>query len=201
MSMVFNGIVYNKLSYLEQFYKDPFDGIPEESGIYFWVYWPEYDPQMINPNDLIDKLAEFSCKSLQSPEEILGRYKFKVKVEEQRFGKKSNPFGISDKQKIKLLKYLMDPLNVNPFFDFFKEICFARPFYIGKAINLRNRLANQHFNSKTRIIPEIDAQNILHSEIWVGYKKIPSHGGDEISTLMEEILSRNIKPGLTIKPN
>lgn len=201
MTMLFNGITYNKLSYLEQFYKDPSDGIPEKSGIYFWVHWPEYDPNTIIINDLIDILSEFSSKSLQSPEEIIGKYKFKVRVEEQRFNRKSNPFGISDSQKNKLIKYLSDPKNANPFFDFFKEICFARPFYIGKAINLRSRLAGQHFNSKTRIIPEIDSQNIKHSEIWVGYKIIPSQGSDEISTLMEEILSRNIKPGLTIKPN
>jgi hypothetical protein len=197
--MVFNGILYNKLSYLEQFYADPLNGIPEQSGIYFWVFWPEYDPEEILPQDLIDKLAEFSSKSLQSPEEIVGRYKFKV--EEQRFEKKSNPFGLSESQKNKLINYISDSKNAMSFFEFFKEICFARPFYIGKAKNLRTRLGKQHFKSMTRIIPEIDRENIKHSEIWVGYKVIPAYGNDEISTIMEEILSRNIKPGLTIKPN
>lgn len=199
--MDINGITFNRLSYLEQFYSDPLNGIPENSGIYFWVYWPEYDYNLVSPKDLINLLIEFSSKSLQSPEEIVGRYKFKVRVEEQRFEKKSNPFGLSDSQKNKLFKYISDPNNSRSFFDFFKEICFARPFYIGKAINLRSRLGSQHFKSRTRLIPEIDRECIKHSEIWVGYKIIPIQGGEEISTIMEEILSRNIKPGLTIKPN
>lgn len=199
--MTYNGIEFNTLAYLEQFYSDPINGIPKESGIYFWVYWPEFDPNTIPTKDLLDKLVEFSQRTLQSPEEILGKYKYRVKIEEQRFDKNQNPFGLSDKQKIKLSKYLSDVNNAKSFFDFFKEVCFARPFYIGKATNLRSRLGTQHFKSKSRIIPEIDSQGILHTEIWVGYKLIPSFSGDEINTIMEEILSRNIKPGLTIKPN
>jgi hypothetical protein len=188
---------------LRQYYKDPINGIPTDSGIYFWVYWPDFDSNTITVSNLETKLIEYSSKNLQFPEELWGRYKFIAEIKEQKFDKHSSPlFGLSPSQRQKLINYLSSSRNnIRSFDEFFKEICFTRPFYVGKANNLRSRLSNYHFKSTTEVIPEITRQQIPETQIWVGYKLIPMNSNDEMNNVFEEIISRNIKPGLTKKPN
>lgn len=199
--MIQNDIKFEKLTYLTKYYDDPVNGLPEKSGIYFWVYWPEFDPYKIDIDRLEEKLIEFSGKKLQFEEELHGRFKYKSVIYEQRFENNGNPFGLSPSKRIKLINYLSDKNNLESFSIFFKEVCFARPFYIGKANNLRTRLVAGHFKRKTEVIPEIEKQKIPLSEIWIGYKLIPPFENEDMNTIFEEILSRNIKPGLTKKPN
>jgi len=201
--MRFNGIPFEKLSYLKQFYKDPNNGIPVDSGVYYWVYWPDFDKQKITVSNLEKKLIEYSRKNLQFPEMLKGRYKFIAEIKEQKFDKEKDAdplFGLSESKKLSLLNYLQLRSNTITFYDFFKEICFARPFYIGKANNLRSRLAI-HFKGNTPVLPELISQKISDSDIWVGYKKIPMNVMTPMNDIFEEILSRTVKPGLTKKPN
>ena len=51
-------------------------------------------------------------------------------------------------------------------------------------------------STRTRI-----KQKIPETQIWIGYKEIPMNANDEMNRVFEEIISRNIKPGLTKKPN
>lgn len=202
-NMIFNGIPFEKLSYLKQFYTDPNNGIPNDSGVYYWVYWPDFDKQKITVPSLEQKLVEYSIKNLQFPEILKGKYKFIAEIKEQKFDKKQdiNPiFGLSESKKNDLLNYFSTRNNIVTFYDFFKEICFARPFYIGKANNLRTRL-NNHFKGNSVILPELLKQRINESDIWIGYKKIPLEDTKPMNTIFEEILSRTVKPGLTKKPN
>lgn len=201
--MVHNGITYQTLSFFKRYYNDPIDGIPTTSGIYFWVYWPDFDSGKITVSDLEKKLVEYSIKNLQFPEILIGRYKFTAEIKEQKFDKHSSPlFGLSPSQRIKLINYLSsDRANIISFHSFFKEICFTRPFYVGKANNLRTRLNSFHFKGTTDVVPEILKQKIPETQIWVGYKEIPMNVNDEMNRVFEEIISRNIKPGLTKKPN
>ena len=200
--MIFNGIPFEKLSYLKQFYSDPSNGIPEESGVYYWIYWPDFDPHTISIKRLEDRLQEYSKKNLQFPEILKGKYKFIAEIKEQRFDKNEAPIlGLSQGKKKKLLNHFNTRQNIIDFHIFFKEICFARPFYIGKANNLRQRLVNGHFKSRSEILPELLDQKINDSDIWIGYKLIPINIDSQLNTIFEEILSRNLKPGLTKKPN
>jgi hypothetical protein len=184
-------------------FNDPIDGIPTTSGIYFWVYWPDFDSTKISVPDLEKKLIEYSIKNLQFPEKLIGRYKFVAEIKEQKFDKHSSPlFGLSPSQRNKLINYLKsNRSNIISFHSFFKEICFTRPFYVGKANNLRSRLNSYHFKGTTEVVPEILKQRIPETQIWVGYKEIPMNANDEMNRVFEEIISRNIKPGLTKKPN
>ncbi len=200
--MIFNGIPFEKLSYLKQYYSDPVNGIPEDSGVYYWVYWPDFNPNTISLQKLEDKLKEYSKKNLQFPEILKGKYKFIAEIKEQRFDKNEAPIlGLSQGKKQKLLDHFSTRKNIVDFHFFFKEICFARPFYIGKANNLRKRLVHSHFKSKSDILPELMGQKINDSDIWIGYKLIPIQINSQMNVIFEEILSRNLKPGLTKKPN
>lgn len=197
-----NGIQYEKLSFLQINYADPKNGLPKDPGIYFWVYWPKFDENTITVSDLEKKLIEFSEKNLQFPEELRGTYKFIAEVKEQKFDKHSSPlFGLSQGQRKKLIRYLgTGRANIVSFSTFFQEVCFTRPFYVGKANNLRSRLRSYHFKGKTPILGELTNQKIPETEVWIGYKKINMNAGDEMNNVFEEIISRNIKPGLTKKP-
>lgn len=200
--MIYNGIKYQKLSWLKQYYADPIDGIPTDSGVYYWIYWPDFDENRITKSDLEKWLKDYSSKNLQFPETLKGTYKFIAEIREQKFDKDHDPiFGLSHSKRTKLLDYFNTRSNIINFHSFFKELCFARPLYIGKANNLRSRLVGSHFKSKSDILPEIQNQRILESQIWVGYKLIPMNASDEMNVIFEEILSRNLKPGLTKKPN
>lgn len=199
--IVSNLINYEKLSYLETYYDDPKTGIPEESGIYYWVFWPDFDYLNISESDLIQRLLYYTNNTLFFKETIRGPYKFEAEIREQSYRTNGNLFGLSKSKEIKLINYLKDPLNKKSFYEFFKEVCFSRPFYIGKANNLRRRLVTQHFKGTTEVLPEIDKLSINYSDIWVGYKTIQDVNKEGLNNIFEEILSRRIKPGLTKKPN
>jgi len=110
-------------------------------------------------------------------------------------------FGLNDSSNKELEDYFLNRSNIAFFSSFFKEICFIKPFYLGKADNLRTRLS-QHFKGKSVIIPQIITKGISEKDVWVGYKEINKPGpGAKINTIFEEIYSRRVKPGLTIKPN
>ncbi|WP_461116886.1 hypothetical protein [Spirosoma jeollabukense] len=180
---------------------DPIDGIPSSYGIYQWVYWPDFDANLIKTKDLIDILKEYSLKNFYIEEEIRGLYKFHAKIWEQGFRDNNNMFGLSDKKNSELETHLLSRSNIISFNDFFKEICFVRPFYLGKANNLRSRLS-QHFTAKTNVIPEIIKSGIPEQHIWVGYKEVKYNPTERaINNIFEEIYSRRVKPGLTIKPD
>jgi len=201
--MEHNGLEYETLSFLRSNFSDPKRGIPELPGIYYFVYWPDFNFETITVNDLEKKLKEFSTKNLQFPETLKGMYKFIAEIKEQKFDKNIDPLlGLSQKQRNKLIRYFSaEPSNIENFHLFFKEICFARPFYIGKANNLRKRLNNYHFKDRTDVIPEIRKQKIPETQVWVGFKHIPMNADDEMNRIFEEIISRNLKPGLTKKPH
>ncbi|WP_324755575.1 GIY-YIG nuclease family protein [Sphingobacterium thalpophilum] len=199
--MIVNSIYFERLSFWKQYYRDTVNGIPEKSGIYYWVYWPDFDAKIINENDLSNLLRDYSQRHLFFKESLKGRYKFEADIYEQGYPNNGNLFGLPFSKATKLINYFKDYSNRVLFHEFFKEVCFSRPFYVGKAKNLRNRLGNQHFKETTEVLPEITSSNINFSDIWVGYKIIPDPGNEDINTIFEEILSRKVKPGLTLKPN
>lgn len=199
--MKFNGFDFNTLDFLRKNLKDSVLGIPTTYGIYQWVYWPEFDDKTITPTALVTLLQSYSKKNFYIEEEFTGPFKFQAKIWEQGFRENNNMFGLTDKSHKELETYFSVRANITFFSDFFKEICFIKPFYLGKADNLRLRLS-QHFAGKSAVIPQIVAKAISEKDIWVGYKEINKPApGSKINTIFEEIYSRRVKPGLTIKPN
>lgn len=199
--MNYNGFEFKKLDGLKKNIDDPIDGIPSDYGIYQWVYWPEFDPLKISFRALIQLLKDYSAQNFFIEEEIRGRYKFHAKIWEQGYKDNSNIFGLSLSKSQELERYLNVPANLPSFSIFFKEICFVRPFYLGKANNLRSRLQD-HFDSKSNVMPEIVAKGVPENQIWVGYKKLNYTKTEaRLNNIFEEIYSRRVKPGLSIKPN
>lgn len=202
MTIVGN-VTYQRLSYLQQFYDDPINGIPKKSGIYYWVYWPDFDTSSISQNDLEVRLKEFTKRSLFFSETLIGNYKFHAIISEQGYPTKNDTlFGLPQSKHNKLVKYLSDRSNLDFFSEFFKDVCFARPFYVGKANNLYTRLALQHFKGvSSHILKDIADRSVPATDIWVGYREIVDLANEDINNIFEEIFSRRIKPGLTKKSN
>ena len=193
--MEHNNIDYKRLSYLTRYPED----IPTFSGIYFWVYWPDFRVKSTDLDGFKEKMQSYTKSSLIFSEELKGTYKFYGFIYEQRFRNNGNIFGLTDRKEEKFLEYLEHQTHLERFASIFKELCFARPFYVGKANDLNSRL-NYHFNHNTPVLDKIDKLDINHTEIWVGYKKILDPNNEGLNNIIEEIFSRVIKPGLTKQP-
>lgn len=198
--MKLNNVNYFKLSYLKYHLDDEIKTLPHLNGIYYWVYWPKFNEASISKNDLIQLVTDFTNKKLVYSESFDGKYKFKGEISEQWFRNNGNLFGLPNAKNKKLIQHLNNRQNIKEFAVLFKELCFARPFYIGKANNLKTRL-KQHFNrSNSTILDQIDEIGILHSEIWVGYRLIKDPKKTGLNNIFEEIFNRTFKPGLTKQP-
>ncbi len=198
--MKFNNITFNTLSYLKFHLDDEFDKLPHRNGIYYWVYWPKFDENTITHTELVKHLTEFTDRKLSYSEQVRGTYKFSAEIEEQWFRDTGHLFGLSPSNANKLKDYLIDRASILEFSILFQELCFARPFYIGKANDLKSRLKD-HFSYKTKVLKEVEDVKIDSSHVWVGYKLIGDSKGVGLNRIFEEIFSRTFKPGLTIKPN
>lgn len=195
-----NNIKFLRLSYFKHHLKDEFLTRPNKSGIYYWVYWPKFDENTISANDLIDRLKDFTTKNIGYSESFKGKYKFEGNIHEQKFRDNGNLFGLPNKKNDSLKSYLSNRNGIIEFSRLFKELCFARPVYIGKANNLPSRLS-QHFNYKSEVVKNLEDLGIKHTQIWVGYRIINDGAGSNMNVIFEEIFSRALKPGLTKKPN
>ena len=199
--MDFNGFTYQRLNVLKKDINHPKTGIPNDYGIYKWVYWPKFNVKTISQIDLINLLKTYTTCNFYIEEELKGYFKFHAKIWEQGYKDNNNIFGLSNKSTLELESFLTVRANLPFFSDFFKEICFARPFYLGKANDLNVRLSN-HIAGKSNVMPSIAAKGISESDIWIGYKIIPnSNLTPKLNTIFEEIYTRKVKPGLSIKPN
>ena len=159
--------------------------IPNQEGIYSWVVWQKFNPKSITIDELKKILRKYTTIDLNLSENFES-YKFLVSVKENSFKDRETFFGLNKSSRILLSNFL-------------KEIYFSRPFYIGKAINLKSRLKN-HLNDNSKILELIRDSEISFNNIWVGYKKTFTTNDSEISSILEEIMQRIIKPGLTEKP-
>ena len=172
--------------------------IPQKEGIYSWVVWQKFNPKSITINDLKKILQKYTTIDLNLSENFES-YKFLVRVRENTFKNCDTFFGLKKSREKKLLKFLENESNRILFSNFLKEIYFSRPFYIGKAINLKSRL-KKHLNDNSKILELIRDSDILFNNIWVGYKETYTTNDSEISLILEEIMQRVLKPGLTEKP-
>lgn len=182
------------LYYLDQ---DFSNAIPQRSGNYFWVYYPDIS-QKEKLQEVIPILKEYTKVDL-CISEVLHREKYSVEVRELFYNHKNqgNLFGLSKAKECTLVDYLESSQNnLNYFKSFFKSLCFSRPFYIGKAKNLRGRL-KEHFSGCSEVLSEIENRGIPKNHIWIGYEIIDTAISEDVLNIFEEVLQRKLKPGLT----
>ncbi len=176
--------------------------IPVESGTYYWYHWPQFSDG-ISKEGLNKLLLKYSNQSLNLDEELIG-LKNKVIIKE-RFFEQKTPIrynailGLNQAKSLQLLDFIFCNHEAFIYFqNFFKELCFARPFYIGKAKSLRTRLGNHFDRVDSKILNHISERNISQTEIWITWSLTPPIN-EEISHLFEEIIQRKLKPGLVEK--
>jgi hypothetical protein len=177
--------------------QDYLNKIPDRQGNYHWIHYVEF-PDEVDINLVREILLEYSRIDLSFPEEGFGK-KFFYKIGEVGYGhdKSKGLLGLALKNEAILLDYLSDKANFENFKTFWKDLCFRRPFYIGKAIKLRSRIKDHiNGNGNSPILKFIKEQNIDKSHIWIGYEEIPSIDL-KILNIFEEITQIKLKPGLT----
>lgn len=197
-----NSFKFNTLKYIQ------YDSsiIPCTEGIYKWIYWPNLEDFILNEDKYWQVLCLFSTKRLAEFSNF-SDYKFEVTVIEssfQRLNYKSiEPFGLSINKSECLKNYIHCDENRREFNDFLKSVVFSRPFYVGKANNLQNRIKD-HSNGNSKILKYIRDQEISNEEIWVGTYELNnlSHSteSENINDVFEEILQKIVKPGLSQRP-
>jgi hypothetical protein len=184
-----------------EFYIQFFTEIPTKSGVYYWVFWPFKDYYIEDDNfDLfVETIKYFSSINLNLPEFAETGYKFSVEIRER--GLDSEILGLSNNKSTVLISHLKESrINRESFLNYLKSIIFAKPFYIGKANNLRTRL-QQHFEQRnSEILSHLKELDIKHTDVLIGYEVIESNLEDNINTIFEEIAQRILKPGLTKRP-
>jgi hypothetical protein len=58
--MLVNGINYKRLSFLTARYKKDPALIPQKPGMYFWIFFPDFDPKTISINDFRDLMIYYT---------------------------------------------------------------------------------------------------------------------------------------------
>lgn len=192
--VIINNFKFKSLAFLEAYQED----IPCTNGIYTWVFYPNLDPQFDDYQKYIEKLNIFTKIDIFLKEKYQ-KFKFTVEVYESGFPKNGNLFGLSNKKDDVFKTFLLEQKNRVNFELFFKLICFSRPFYIGKALNLRSRIC-QHINSSSGIRHVLEDLEIESKYIWIGYQEMNITNEQDISNIIEEISQRILKPTLTVRP-
>ena len=158
---IINEIDFKTLSY----YLNNIESISVEGGIYYWIYWPAYKRGVINTDEYIDKVFEYSSKSV-AISKYFSDFKFSICIKETEFldinSTKRNFLGLSCNKRDLLLKIIKnDEDKFDEFVNIFKKSCFMKPLYVGKADNLRVRLL-QHFKEQTEILKKLrNNRNII----------------------------------------
>lgn len=178
---------------------DNINEIPESPGNYYFVHYIN-----IPPSFGIEKswklLKQFSSIDFDNSEEGRGqKYFYKVRELSFRDYNPSSVLGLSHARESKLYEHLSSSNKIlEKFLTYYKELCFTRPFYIGKAINLRSRI-NQHLKgSNSPILEQIENRSIDKDNIWVSYDIIEQDSLD-ILNIYEEISQKFLKPSITEK--
>jgi hypothetical protein len=188
---------YNTLEFYSQFYSE----IPSKEGVYYWVFWPFKDSYFedVNFERLQEKIHYFCKVNLNIPENINTGYKFRVEISERGFD--NDVFGLGYKKSEILMQYLKtSKKNRIIFFEYLKNISFNKPFYIGKADNLRTRL-RQHIDQRnSNILEYLIEMNIQFSDVLIGYEIIDTNFNESMNLIFEEVSQRITKPGLTKRP-
>ena len=195
--VVLSNFRLSTLDFYIQFYND----IPSKPGVYSWSFWPfrEFHVNDSNFDELVRIVKKFGEINLNQPENANTGYKFSVSVVEQ--GLNNNMLGLSEKKFELLIRYLQRSENNRKYFlDFFKKIILNKPFYVGKADNLNERL-RQHFNrNNSDLLNQLENRKINFSDILINFEVIEEHLESNINSVFEEITQRILKPALTKRP-
>jgi len=192
--MQLNGFEYFNLSYLID--NNGLNDLPEVEGIYNWVYWINFEPQNITTDELIQVLEKLSAQNLVIPSNFKN-YKYEVNVTDRKFGE-NNLFGLSNDKKEILLEFIKSEKGKKDIHWLLMNIYFSKPFYVGKANNIKQRIYS-HCRSSSKISSYLEESNIYQKNIWVGIRKTPLESNKDINVVFEEIMQKIIKPGLTEK--
>ncbi|MFD2891186.1 hypothetical protein ACFS5J_04070 [Flavobacterium chuncheonense] len=177
-----------------------YNEIPQEKGIYYWVYYPDIDPKL-SGDKFVEDLKKYSEVSLSLPE-YFSDQKFHGMINEIWFDHtdENSVFGLSRKRSAQLIEYLnLSEHNRKNFVDFFKNLCFSRPFYVGMTENLKTRLSSHLAGTGSDILTNIESLNIKKNNIWISYSIFPEEFDSKLIKIHEEIYQRFVKPGLTKK--
>lgn len=178
--------------------------VPKESGIYYWLFFRDLIPYVNDGSVFISNLKKFYSANLPSIPSNFQNFKFSVSTSESYFVNKNNEgkiLGLGD-EKIELLEdFLNKGITERTFFNnFLKQILFQKPFYVGKADNLQNRLRN-HISGKSKILKKIRELNIAEETIWIGYTPLDaSFINEELNSVFEEVTQRILKPSFVERP-
>jgi hypothetical protein len=169
--------------------------------VYYWCFWPfkEFHIKGSNIDTLISAIKKFGEINLNQPENANTGYKFCVSVVEQ--GLNNKMLGLSEKKYEALINYLQkNEVNRKYFLDFLKKIVLSKPFYVGKADNLNNRL-RQHFERiNSDLLNQLEIRKINFSDVLIKFEIVNECLETNINSVFEEIAQRIIKPALTKRP-
>jgi hypothetical protein len=199
--LTIDGKEYYNLAYLMD--QDFINEIPSSPGNYFWVHYPNI-PLNTSLNQIKNILNEYSKIDLNIPVEGIAAQKYYYKIGELGFFNLNGAntiFGLNKGKEDLFIEYLSDTKNIAYFIDFFKDLCFKRPFYIGKAKDIKSRIID-HIEGRgnSPIKNTLNELKVNKNHIWIGFDLIsPVNMDDTILYIFEEIAQKKLKPGLTKK--
>ena len=196
-----NQIYQNLTFYLYD--ADNITNIPKKSGLYYWYYYKNLYRFVEDSSGFWKILEEYYSKNIPNISSSFHNFKISVTASESFFEDKRREqrlFGLSEK-KLELFKdFILENVNNRIYFNnYLKYIMFQKPFYVGKADNLRSRL-NQHINGKTKLLKLFEENNFEEDSIWIGYIELQDTFKEEVNSVFEEITQRILKPGLVERP-
>ncbi|MFB6307172.1 MAG: hypothetical protein ABEH43_09345 [Flavobacteriales bacterium] len=192
----------NEIEYvdLHRLRKNRYRNIPNGfKGNYYFFYAPKLNPY----KDSGDFLLEFknATKKFVLINEKTDTHYFTLNLLEKGFWDFQNNcwVGLSQSRQDILKDYLKTQRNRIDFCSFFEWLCFQRPFYIGKSIDVKQRVYS-HLQNDSKIYEFLVREEILFKDITVGFKPIETECDEKILNVFEEIAQTFIKPPLVEKP-
>lgn len=197
--MVFQ--VKNKDIVTLKYFRYKQETVPMKPGIYSWYYWPNFKNSELTFDTYWLKLINYCSKSIGAISSF-SDYKFSIDVKEANLQSKIGdefPFGLSEAKSKKLKEYLAIELNRIHFSDFLYDVVMNKPFYVGKADNLRVRL-NSHLLGGSDILKCLEENRIDEEEVLIKYEVVKSEIDTNVNDIYEEIFQKIVKPSLVKKP-
>jgi len=156
------------------------------------VHYPAIE-YITDPDEILKSLSKYHKSQIISKDHLeSARFVIDVRTAKST----DQTFGLSAQKWESVKRMLSEASSRSEFCDIFKMACFLRPFYIGKANDLRIRLCDHFERRNSSLLSDLDGLQVPREAIWIGTKAVDESLELRDVPVLEEIMQRICNPPL-----